>query len=238
MLSVLSKTYAILRDQPIGCFFAALLSFLLISAVFGGMLFIATAIITVPIMKDTISAQTGFHTSVESIFLNVYTGECKMNYLTLQNPAAYTLSDYESQASNLEIPTFAIIKSAKLRLSPAKLILEGRLAVKSAELDIDVINCVRVNNASYNLSEFIGKISKILEVDKSDGTPSLKKFAIKIDRGTYCDMTATSDIMKWDTKLNFKFERNDISDIQNLMKTLADSLNSANAPFIARGLTK
>lgn len=49
-------------------FFAALLSFLLISTVLAGMLFIAAAIISVPVIKDTISAQTGFHASVESVF--------------------------------------------------------------------------------------------------------------------------------------------------------------------------
>ena len=159
MPNAISKTFTILKEQPIGCFFAALLSFLLISTVLAGMLFIAAAIISVPVIKDTISAQTGFHASVESVFLNIYTGECNLNYLSLQNPQAYNTSEYATE-SNMEIPTFAIAKSVKLRLSPSDLILRGRLVVKSADIDIDVINCVRINSASYNLPEFIEKISE------------------------------------------------------------------------------
>ena len=68
MPNAISKTFTLLKEQPIGCFFAALLSFLLISTVLAGMLFIAAAIISVPVIKDTISAQTGFHASVESAF--------------------------------------------------------------------------------------------------------------------------------------------------------------------------
>lgn len=237
MPNAISKTFTILKEQPIGCFFAVLLSFLLISTVLAGMLFIAAAIISVPVIKDTISAQTGFHASVESVFLNIYTGECNLNYLSLQNPQAYNMSEYATE-SNMEIPTFAIAKSVKLRLSPSDLILRGRLVVKSADIDIDVINCVRINSASYNLPEFIEKISEISEIDKRDGNAYLEKFSIKIKRATYCDMTISSDIMKWDTALNFKFEKSGIKDAQDLISSLTNSLNKANAPFIARGLTK
>lgn len=108
-------------------------------------------------------------------FLNIYTGECNLNYLSLQNPQAYNMSEYATE-SNMEIPTFAIAKSVKLRLSPSDLILRGRLVVKSADIDIDVINCVRINSASYNLPEFIEKYQKSRKSTKGTGTHIWKNF--------------------------------------------------------------
>ena len=237
MPNAVTKTLTILKEQPVGCFFAALLSISLISAVFAGMIFIVAAIIAVPVIKDTISEQTGFHASVESLFLNVYTGECQMNYLSLQNPPVYNMSDIIKD-DDIETVTFAVAKSVKLRLSPTQLFLKGRLVVKSIEIDLDTINCVRINNSSYNLPEFIEKISEISEIDRSGGHAALERFSIKIKRGTYCDTSMPSDIMKWDTELNFKFEKSNIGNTSELTAALYDSLNSANAPFIARGLTK
>ena len=103
MPNAVTKTLTILKEQPVGCFFAALLSISLISAVFAGMIFIVAAIIAVPVIKDTISEQTGFHASVESLFLNVYTGECQMNYLSLQNPPAYNMSDIIKEEGSLDV---------------------------------------------------------------------------------------------------------------------------------------
>ena len=179
MPNAVTKTLTILKEQPVGCFFAALLSISLISAVFAGMIFIVAAIIAVPVIKDTISEQTGFHASVESLFLNVYTGECQMNYLSLQNPPAYNMSDIIKD-DDIETVTFAVAKSVKLRLSPTQLFLKGRLVVKSIEIDLDTINCVRINNSSYNLPEFIEKISEISEIDRSGGHAALERFSIKI----------------------------------------------------------
>jgi len=236
MANFITKGFSILKEQPIGCFFAAFLSLALISSVVAGIVFIAAAIIAVPVIKDTISAQTGYHATVESVFLNVYTGTCELNFLTLQNPSTYNVSDIVKN-SDMETATFMEAKKVKLVLSPYELIVNGKFLIKSAEIDIDVINCVRINSASYNLPEFLSRLAKITEIQKLADKPALENISIKIKRATYHDITTISDIMKWNTILTFDFNKTDVSDLHQLQEDFIEALNNANAPFISRGIT-
>ena len=125
-----SKFVKLAKEQPVGCFFSSLLSFVFLSFAIGGLVFVAYAVFSVALLKDAIYSNTGFHVSAKSIFINAYTGNCVINSLTLENPSSYNLSDSHGEmdldASNI----FLKARRIHAKISPLQLI-RGKIEISS-----------------------------------------------------------------------------------------------------------
>lgn len=211
-----------MKTRPLGCGISLLCSLALVLAALGGVLFISFAMFAAPKFKNLVYAETGFHPTMEDVSVNVFTGDCVFYNLKLENP--HGVYDFGN---------FLTSKEVRFRVSPLKLLM-GDIEFTEIYLDIEDINCTRINNSTYNLAEFLEKFSKICKVKKSSNNPVFKHFTLKIKNAHYIDRSAT-DKMNWKVNVNMNFSASDIGDVDAFIKELMEKLSESNAQFLARG---
>lgn len=228
----ISKAFALLKLQPLGCLFALLLASVMLAFAIGGMIFTFYAISSVSMVKDAISSTTGFHPIASNIYVNVYTGNCRIDDLILENPSVY---DYSADQSKTR--KFIEAEKVFITLSPTDL-LKGKFTISSLKIVINRINCTRLNNSTYNLPEFLTKMSEITLADSSFGNEGLDNLEIEIKGVAYSDSTIASDTLNWTRDVKFSFKRTDIKDVRAALRELAEELSKADLAFVAEGLTQ
>ncbi len=151
------------RKEPFGCFVSSTISFVLISCLLAGAVYVSYSMLAVSLIKGAIVSSTGFSVSAQYIYVNAFTGECQIDGLTLINPSAYEFGLYRVKRPD-NIEKFMEVKKIQMRLNPLKL-LQGRVEISSMSADISFLNCVRISNSTYNLSEFLLRIGNAVSIE-------------------------------------------------------------------------
>lgn len=222
-MNSLYKAYHLMKTRPIGCGASLLFSLLLVLGSLCGVLFISFAMFAAPKFKSLVYSETGFHPSMEDASVNLFTGECVFHKFSLENPHGV----YDSE-SFLKTNKFSI------KLSPLKLLI-GDIEFTEIYIDALDVSCIRLNNSTYNLSEFLEKFSKVCKIKKTSNGYALKNFTLKIKDAHYIDNSA-ADKMNWKLKVDLNFSAQNVDDVDSFIKTLMENLDESNAKFISRGV--
>lgn len=210
-------------------FIGAILSVAFTAALTGfavlGMVFVFYASYAVPLFKDMVFESTGCKVRAESMFLNVFTGRCEIMNLTLDNPEAFVAQS--KMEDPRELVKFLYAKRLVLKISPFKFAC-GKFEISEFDAEIETLNCVRFNSASYNLPNFISEISLI----SSAKGGKLDKFRLKIDRISYHDISDGKDLINWGATADFSYHAEDITDISGMMRDVERTLSNKNFSFI------
>jgi len=233
-MNSIQKILIVSKKQPLGCLFAMLLSIGLIGGSILGLIFVVYSIWSVSLVKDAITARTGFSVSSNNIYVNVFTGRCEINNLIITNPEVYDMRELSQRNAEHSIK-FLEARNVEMTLNPSALI-RGEFEVSSFSADITSLNCVRLNNSTYNLPEFLQNMLQSVSAVRDGGKPTLENFSLKIAKASYTDYSTSKDTIAWQMKMDFRFEQSNVADFKKLVSQLRESFEKANAPFISNGL--
>lgn len=234
-MALISNSIKLARRQPFGCLFSTLLALLFISGAAAAIAFSVYSLAAVGLLKNTLQNQTGFYVGSDSIFVNLYTGKCTIGRLRIDNPTIYTSREYFEKSGD-PAKSFLLAKSVSFKLSPLKL-LAGELEISELEMDIMQLNCVRLNNSTYNLAEFLNNVKKIISFQKFDGEPTLKLINLKIDNVSYRDLSSLVDVIKSDSNANINFSRQNVTDFPKLLDSLKKLFDEKKLSYLTRGFS-
>lgn len=227
----ISKLARLVVTQPAGCVFSLLLAIILLTAAFGGMLFTFFAVASPAIIKDAIYENTGFRLSASNVYVNIFTGECLVEKLSLENPITRTQID-----DSTKLRQFVSAPKVLLKISPAAL-LKGKLDLISAELEIDILNCTRTDNSTFNILEFMRHCKDFFD-EGYGSAKDLKEIKISIKTVTYTDASVKNDVFTWSKNVDFYFCKSDITDPRTAMRELSDDFYKQKLTFISESLNK
>ncbi len=219
--------------EPFGCLVSLTFSAILISSVLAGAIYIAYMMFSVSLIKGIITSSTGFSVSAQNIYVNVFTGNCEIDGLTLLNPSVYEL-DRRMATRPDNIDKFIHAKKIKLEISPLELIT-GKFVISSLNADITFLNCVRINDSTNNLVEFIAGMKKSISIKNEDGRPFLKEISIKISRAAYSDYATGFNNISWGAS-DLSFKKTNIENIGKLLIDMKEIFEASNARFISNAL--
>ncbi len=230
-----NKIFSFAKYEPFGCLFSAVLSVSIICALAAGFSFVIYSIWAVTLVKNNIESATGFGVTTQNIYVNVFTGYCEITEMHISNPEVYDMRELADKNADNSLK-FLNIKKINAKLSPLELI-KGRFELSSFSADITLLNCVRLNNSTSNLPEFIVNMLKIVSVKKENGKPTLSLFDLKIKNAQYTDYSTSRDTISWKMNMDFDFKRTDVSDFKKMLKEIRAAFEKENAPFVSNGLS-
>lgn len=232
-MSAVLSSLKLARQQPFGCLVSVIFSAILVGAAALAIACSLYAMMAVGLIKGALQNSTGFYADSDSIFVNMLTGNCSIRNLRIDNPYIYGAREYYERSGDVAKP-FLIASRVGMKISPMQLLL-GKFAIYSLDMEISQLNCVRLNNSAYNLSEFLDGISKQSAFAQRDGRAYISSFSISIDKVSYRDLSSPSDIIKYDGNAQFKFSRSDVSEMPKLLSELEANLAENKMGFVAKG---
>ena len=152
-------------------------------------------------------------------------GYCEIENLSIDNGEIYNLGDA------LPDKNFITAKKIEMELSPLAL-LRGKLRVSEFRADVPHINCIRLNNYTCNVDEFVGGMRKITEAAAG------LSFSLRLETAVYTDCSASAKPISKKQNIDMSFERNGVSDTAKMLGELAAAFDSADAMFISNALLK
>ncbi len=219
--------------EPLGCLISTVLSVALISAMLAGAIYVTYLMFSVSLIKGVITSSTGFATSAQNIYINIFTGNCEIDGMSLANPSVYEIDSRLAKRPE-NIDKFLHAKKINIELNPFEL-LRGNLVISSIYADITFLNCVRINDSTYNLIEFLNGMKKSVTVKKEDGKPFLKNITMKISRAAYSDYVTGLNNISWSAS-DISFQKSNVVNMSKLIADMKECFESSNARFISTAL--
>lgn len=204
-MKLLSKFGGFAKREPLGCCFAAAFS--------------------PALMRNAVKSATGFDATAQRVYANLFTGYCEIENLSIDNGEIYNLGDA------LPDKNFITAKKIEMELSPLAL-LRGKLRVSEFRADVPHINCIRLNNYTCNVDEFVGGMRKITEAAAG------LSFSLRRETAVYTDCSASAKPISKKQNIDMSFERNGVSDTAKMLGELAAVFDAADAMFISNALLK
>ena len=234
-MSSIYRAFKFAKEQPLGCLGSLLFSAIMTTTAIGAIGFAAYSLIAVSAFKSAIADATGFHMSADSILFNLYNGKCSISRVILDNPSAYDVHNISSKL-NFENEPLIIANRIEMQISPSDLIFNGKIKLISISLDIEKLNCIRINNNTYNLSEFIDGIRPIMAANEENGSIFLSDVSVKIKWISYRDISNSRDALYWNLNANIDYSDKSVDNISELFSKLDTRFKEANVPFINKSI--
>lgn len=233
-MNFLHRIFKLASKEPLGCLCSLLFSSVIIGALAAAFAYVIFSIWAVSLVKNNIEDATGFGTSAQNIYVNLFTGKCRIDDMHITNPSVYDMREIEKKDAKTS-PLFLSAKKVEMQISPLDLIA-GYFTVSSFSAEISELNCIRLNNSTSNLPEFLANLLKCMRVRDEFGKPVLGQFSLKIKNAQYTDFSVTKDTISWKMRMNFVYERDNLSDFTKSLREIKESFEKANAPFISNSL--
>ncbi len=233
-MSIFADAKNTARSQPLGCAVSAVFSVLFIGLAAGAVAFCLYAIAAVPLFKGAIQDSTGFYTNADMVFVNLFTGKCAVRNLRLENPSVYNSAKY-FEKSGEHIRPFMTASKVECTLDPMAL-LAGKVRFSAITANIVELNCVRLNNSTYNVSDFFDGIRKSFSVEEKGGKRLLESIDIRIDKASYRDLSSQTDVIRSDILANVDFSDKNVSNFKKMFSRLSEMLVDKSLGFIAKGI--
>lgn len=224
-MKLLSKFGGFAKREPLGCCFAAAFSLALVGAFATAFAFVFYAVFAPALMRNAVKSATGFDATAQRVYANLFTGYCEIENLSIDNGEIYNLGDA------LPDKNFITAKKIEMELSPLAL-LRGKLRVSEFRADVPHINCIRLNNYTCNVDEFVGGMRKITEAAAG------LSFSLRLETAVYTDCSASAKPISKKQNIDMSFERNGVSDTAKMLGELSAAFDAADAMFISNALLK
>lgn len=230
----LHRILKLAAKEPFGCLCSLALSAAVIGAFAAAFSYVIFSIWAVSLVKNNIEDATGFRVSAQNIAVNLFTGKCEIDDMHIVNPSVYDMREIAKKNTDTS-PLFLLARKVEMQLSPLDLI-KGDFTVSSLSAEISELNCIRLNNSTSNLPEFLANMLKCIKVRDEFGKPVLGHFSLKIKNAKYTDFSATKDTILWKMRMNFEYKRDNLSDFTKSLREIKEVFEKANAPFISNSL--
>lgn len=179
-MKLLSKFGGFAKREPLGCCFAAAFSLALVGAFATAFAFVFYAVFAPALMRNAVKSATGFDATAQRVYANLFTGYCEIENLSIDNGEIYNLGDAGRQKF------LHGEENRMMELSPLAL-LRGKLRVSEFRADVPHINCIRLNNYTCNVDEFVGGMREITEAAAG------LSFSLRLETAVYTDCSASAN---------------------------------------------
>lgn len=184
------------------------------------------------LVRDCVEASTGFRPVFERAHMNVFTRKLTMEGVVLHNPRTY--SDILAEKSQ----PFAKIRRFEADLCPWEL-LGGKLVFDEIALDIQSLDCVRLNASDCNIADFFAELAKVSEIEEGKtGERVLDAFSLKIAEAQKRDFSRGAKVPSERMTLPLDFAATDIDNISKMFDKLRDALDKCGGDFVCEPLKK